>query len=651
MGIFRKRKTEASSSIAVGSDDPDGDLPTAGAKLPAEAFSAVPHRTRSAGTGVALVHDLRRGLVVELPTEAAAVLDSLDAMRETEEHIEAFANSGWEDDGSGLLLESLAELGTKGLLYARSSFIADLAESAGRLGEPGAERGEPGPGLGEPGGRGARIGSLCWVTRSRPASLERSMESFIDNCERHGREAVYKVCDDSPSPEERERYRSMLGALSRGRGVEIEYYGREEKAGLASRIAESAKGVPRRLIDFALFGPEEALGPTHGANRNASLLVNAGSAFLSSDDDILCRPRRPRGYESDLLTVSSDRPVERIFPYASIEAMLRPDSEVDVCLLEEHERLLGRSLASAMLEAARPGRRLDIGGLRLDAMRELAEGSPPLRLTSAGSYGDLGHDRPRYFFSLLAPGMRELARDRGEYRLARSSRSVHRGSPALAVDLRGQLLTGMQLGIDCRAPPPPFFPVFRGEDTLFGAAWAVLGGAVPSIGRLPLLLLHEPEGPRSLEPESFLLEPCDATATLLGLFRSAWAPLAPGAPPRSMASLGRALAGLGSLPEGELRDLVMAIHLEAWASLDGEARSLAASGDWPEYFVDDFLRYAAALREACLSEDFLGAGGRTLGYARLGSLLLDYGSLMEAWPGIFEAAEEASAGSASRIAP
>ena len=609
-------------------EESEVELPFAGEGLPVEAFSAVPHRMHPAGSGNALIHDLRRGRVVELSTEAAAVLDSLDAMRNTQGHVESFARSGWEDDGSGFLLECLAELGQKGLLYGRSQFIDDLSGLA-------AEAGRPNEG-------GATIRSLTWVTRSRPESLKRSMESFIANCERHGRTPVYKVCDDSPSPAERAACRSMLDTLSRERGVAVEYYGREEKAELASRLAESAKGVPRRLVDFALFGPEGSLGPTHGANRNASLLVNAGSAFVSNDDDIFCRPRRPRGYDRDLLTISSDRPTETLFPYDSGESMLRSDSETDVCPLLAHEELLGRSVASVMIEAHRSGLRLDLENLRIDAMRELTRGSAPLRLTAAGHYGDLGHDRPRYFFSLRAPGIETLVRDREGYRLAQSSRRVHRGSPSLAVDPRGQLLSGMQMGIDCRVPPPPFFPVFRGEDTLFGTANAALAGAFPFIGRLPLMLFHDPVDRRLLEPESFLLKACDITATLVGLFRAAWAPWTPEAwgAARSMASLGRALAGLGSLPEGELRDLVMTTNLGSWARLDEDVRRLTATGEWPAYFIEDYRRYAAAVRDACAAEDFLDLGGQLLTYAQLGKLLYDYGSLMEAWTTIFEAAEK-----------
>ncbi|MGO8692035.1 MAG: hypothetical protein ACLQMF_00040 [Rectinemataceae bacterium] len=626
MALFGNKKKEGSPSRSDLPEEREVPLPEPGWKPPPEAFSAVPHRIHPAGSGCAFVHDLRRGIAVEVSNEAAAVLESLDAMRGIREHMESFAKSGWEDDGSGLLLDSFAELGTKGLLYERSRFMEDLAESI-------AERGDPGD-------RRLAIGSLTWVTRSRPGSLKRSMESFIDNCERHGRKPVYKVCDDSPFSAERALCRSMLENLSRARGVQVEYYGREEKKALASRLAESAKSVPRELIDFALFGPEEVPGPTHGANRNASLLVNAGTAFVSNDDDIFCRPRRPRGYEEDVLAVSSDRPIERLFPYASVEAMLRSDSEVDVCPLEEHERLLGRGLGSVMLEALRSGGRLDISSLRIDALSELLGRNIPIRLTTAGSYGDLGHDRPRYFFSLRAPGIGELVRDREEYLLARSSRNIHRGSSSPAVDMRGQLVTAMQMGIDCRVPPPPFFPVFRGEDTLFGTAYTSLGGAAPSIGRLPLLFLHRPEGPRSLERDCFLLDPCDITANLVGLFLAAWAPWAPGEPRQAMDSLGRELAGLGSLPERELRDLVMATSLGFWARLDADARSLAASGDWPVYFIDDYRRYAAAIRDACLAEDFLETGRGALSYALLGKLLRDFGSLMEAWPDIFEAAME-----------
>ena len=168
--------------------------------------------------------------------------------------------------------------------------------------------------------------------------------------------------------------------------------------------------------------------------------------------------------------------------------------------------------------------------------------------------------------------------------------------------------TGMSLGVDASAAVPPFFPVGRGEDILFGGMLTACLGARAAYCNYAMW--HTPERradlPRDLRAIAFP-DPADFVYIVL---------CGSGSP--SLPDFGLLLKSLEANP--------------GWT--DGFI------GDWRERTADVFRERAAGLPEFVLQEservqESLRAAGPYR--ARLGDIGR-YGDLIAAWPRLSEAA-------------
>jgi hypothetical protein len=123
------------------------------------------------------------------------------------------------------------------------------------------------------------------VTRDRLTSLVACLESYRGNCQRHARSPEFVVADDSSSAEAADRTRAVLRRLADRFNARVRYADRQDKRRFAAALAAES-GVPREVINFALFGDERCALST-GANRNSLLLDAADTLVLAVDDDTL----------------------------------------------------------------------------------------------------------------------------------------------------------------------------------------------------------------------------------------------------------------------------------------------------------------------------------------------------------------------------
>src|SRR4030095_228402 len=100
-----------------------------------------------------------------------------------------------------------------------------------------------------------RIPSVVCPTCDRVDLLKRSLASFIENCRRHARGAVFVVADDSRGADVRAACKSALKKMKREYGAAIWYAGLEEKVRFAKRLIERG-GIEPAVVKFALFDSE-----------------------------------------------------------------------------------------------------------------------------------------------------------------------------------------------------------------------------------------------------------------------------------------------------------------------------------------------------------------------------------------------------------
>ena len=186
-------------------------------------------------------------------------------------------------------------------------------------------------------------------------------------------------------------------------------------------------------------------------------------------------------------------------------------------MLASHERLLGRRAANVIFEAEAAGL-LDLS--RLDpALQSLLERRDCfVAVTTTGICGDSGAGNQKTLLLLEGPDRERLMRSDDAYRSAVSSREV------LAVASRYQLsglpfLMTPCVGLDNRELLPPFFPLFRNSDGLFGRTLRAFRPEA-LIGRLPIAVAHFPPEGRRYHPEAVTDVSCNAPELMELLIRS-----------------------------------------------------------------------------------------------------------------------------------
>lgn len=571
-----------------------------------------------AGEGMALCTSRGGARGHLLSMEDAQLLDRCRPFRTLREHAAALAGDG-DGDAAAALLPRLAALQAAGLLLSEG----DVAErlSAARAPAP------------------PQIGAVGVVTKDRLPSLLRCLESLCDDLDRAGRRPEVLVMDDTPSPEARRAARGALRELGRRRGARLRYAGPKDKAAYAARLARRA-AVPEAVARFGLRD-DLSLSRACGANHNALLLDQAGAMFLGLDDDVLCRAVRLSEPRRALRLCSAPDPTQFAF-FRDAEETRARTRDVPLDLLGEHERVLGRGLGDLVDSAAGS---LDLDGLEAPFLLQLTARAR-VRLSSLGLCGDSGMGSPAAYLRLQGDSRARLLRSEADYRAYCRSRQVLRGATAVTVTDSAFLMAPV-VGHDARTILPPYYPVLRNNDGVFGAALRL---ALPDgyIAHLPYALRHEPPEPRSEQGDAVhrgagQISGFDVILCCLASLR----PPARQAGPEGhrLRALGERLEVLGVLPPPEFEAELLPLLLRLAATRAEEiARCLAAHGEAPAYWAADLRRQLAALREGAAQPGYLVPAdlrpGRRTKEARTLSqeLVRRYGELLSAWPALFAAA-------------
>ncbi|HEX8309973.1 MAG TPA: hypothetical protein VF614_01570 [Chthoniobacteraceae bacterium] len=474
--------------------------------------------------------------------------------------------------------------------------------------------------------------------------LSRALRSFVANAQTYGRTPEFVISDGSSEPANAAAFSAEAETVREEFGARATYLGEAEKRRLAKDLIRRT-GCSPEVLEFALFDPLK-IGFTCGANRNALLLHGAGEMICSIDDDVVCNLAVAPDRDERLALYSTCDPFSRHL-YSDREAVLRAHQFADVDFLAAHERLLGRDLASVAAPAGEK-RELDLALAREDILRRVMEEEPQIRATFAGHLGDPGIPTSVYFLYYQKENRRRLVASEEHYRSVFGSRRVFTSVNSEALG-DGSTSPGMAMGLDQRELLPPFFPVLHAEDFIFGATvWKCCPGAL--LGQLPIAVQHEPA---SAKP---ILTPADLNgenrATIFEFAHlvrqmTRHHPLPEHATAAErMQHLGRYFTEQAALPERDfverLRDEVLHHESEKMIFLDGELQR----DDLPDFWREDVERYLVHVQEALQAPDFdipydlKGRRSDDENRQLMQKLLGAYGALLNAWPVLFQAAQE-----------
>lgn len=489
-----------------------------------------------------------------------------------------------------------------------------------------------------------RIRSVAIPTRNRVGILRRSLASWLQNRERHGRESDFLIAENSADEEVEQSCRSMLAEEARRHRVSIRFIGEEERRSYATRLAAES-GVPAEIVRFALLdlgGGRSALG----ANLNGILLDTAGEAVFKADDDLFCRPTRVPGAVDELRVRSGTRDVQHWF-YPDRAAALGAAPAGDCDLLSAHEELLGRTLESVL--RSRPVQLLE---MERDLQRRLLEPGATVATSLGGMVGDCAWG-PSFGYWTGPAGLLLLdgeSRDRllaseEVYRSALASREMLRGTDGWVIG-DASLSFAAICGLDNRSLLPPFVPTGRGQDLVFGASlWHC--NPVACFGHVPWCLPHEPDPPRRFPAEDRFrtATSVDGARLFLECIRSLESITPRRDVPGRIRSLGRFLQELGGLDAPEL---VRYLQQRLWESTERFLveidRALQEARPGAHYWKRDLTEYRERLLagvtqpEYWIPLDLVDTSSADSPAAMFGSMLRSYGALLVAWPDLISSA-------------
>lgn len=585
-------------------------------------YRAIQFRTYPVGRDRMLLVSEELEGVRYLETTLASVLGMCQGCQTLDEH--AATISQWVDRGNRSLMPEILEK----LVVANMLQTCD--ESRLNLLPSGVCR------------NNSRITIIGIITADRPRPLRRSLNSFIENCRTYSHGVRFLVIDGSSDHANCSANRRIADQVATESGYEVKYLGREEKTVIRAALVKDGASLP--TLDFAL--PVSASAYSAGVNRNFLSLLTAGQEFLSVDDDTLCvtwtLPTRQEG-----IAFGGHMEVRETSFFSDRREALSAAMATSVDLLESHNALLGQSLPFLHSAAADKS---DLRHACVHMIRAVEERRPEhvVRATFAGIAGDAAVHCPYQRLFSSGPTRSRMASSRSVYEMALTSREVLQVAARASVTHVSECMAGC-MALDHRNVLPPFMPLWRNEDGLFGVT---LSFCEPSawFGHIPYGIVHDSVRPAKYNNDKILsASQTRISELLIAVVRSCPVATFSRSPSVRMRYLGRYLLELGRLDAMEFAELVTRtivatrahqltrIHAADW----GEC-------DYPDYWRSGLEEYRETVLagtgrpEFYLPVEFHGRSSVREGFDHVQQFVSDIGALFLSWPDMWISARNVS---------
>ncbi|WP_456376833.1 hypothetical protein [Thiolapillus sp.] len=478
---------------------------------------------------------------------------------------------------------------------------------------------------------------FCILSCDRTESLSRLLESMAAN-HQFSEHNLYYVIDDSRRQDSRNSNQDVCRAFSTTHGVALRYFGIEEQSQVLDQLK---KQLPEHLqgIDF-LLGRYQAnpATPSYGRSRNWGLLLGAGRKVVLVDDDILFQRIDPPADHQETSITSKPRSAEFFRSDNDWQALCNAENT------DPSKGIFSAALGTTLAEA------ISLTGteaLDQSSLRDLYPGDFPyvnadssILLTSCGYAGDPGTTSNIWIYQLPENCQKRLLASELDYQHHITARNSWLGSFAPAFRQRFSLMSPMT-GIDASRLVPPFFPLFRNEDLLFGEMLRFLhphGLFLDSPWAVPHLPAEHRQWKKdlALTPQSYGL--LDFSADTLALEPP---PFLPDSPGQRLRACGSFFASLGELSDQALTEQIARLTLGLRTSQSCRInRVLESSTGAPEFWKNDLLNIVQAGRQSLsmpLPSGFQGITGSEDEQRALGrALWTSFAQGIQAWEACME---------------
>lgn len=299
------------------------------------------------------------------------------------------------------------------------------------------------------------------LTWERPQALERLLESIATNCETGNFHRLY-IIDDSRKVENINTNQALTKRFNLKISSPIQYFGRAEQQSL---ISELIVQLPQheKAIHFLTDHDHWKDHWTAGLSRNLALLLSSGRRLVMIDDDAVCDIYNPPQQKHDI--TFSDDPREAVFfgdeqEWAHLRQPINPDP------VNRHMQCLGLSFSEALKVLGQ--HHLKPAGFTNATALQISELQPDsaVLVTECGSYGCPGTKNNTWLPNMASVSLKRMLASGIKTTQALGSRKVWSGrnQPHFAPRSNMSQITGF----DNRRMLPPYLPIMRGQDRLFG---------------------------------------------------------------------------------------------------------------------------------------------------------------------------------------
>jgi hypothetical protein len=288
------------------------------------------------------------------------------------------------------------------------------------------------------------------ITCDRPPAVQRLLQSMLmaGNLSRH--EQLFLI-DDSRDPQNAELNREMVEKFNLNSPRDMQYVGAKQQEYLLNTLVAELPDQEAG-IHFLIDRQRWAEHKSYGLARTLCLLLSVDSRAIVMDDDVICAAVASPHKRTGLAFGDMGREVEF---YTSEQDILARTAKAEFDPLTGHAQCLGLSMAQAISK---------LGVCELQA-KDLQEANAtyisqwhadsPVLITQSGTMGDPGTPGTEWVYT-IDPASTKL-----------QNRHYWMGQPRPIFSKMAVI--SQVTGLDNSHLLPPYFPVFRGEDYLFGA--------------------------------------------------------------------------------------------------------------------------------------------------------------------------------------
>lgn len=353
-----------------------------------------------------------------------------------------------------------------------------------------------------PGDSGSDKPVVAIITWERPDALERLLKSIAANCVTGDFHRLY-VIDDSREASNISRNQALVKELAPDMETSVQYFGRDEQHSLLKKLVKQLPDHEQALRFLA--DPARWVNHwTSGLARNLALLLSCGHRLVMMDDDTICDvydpPRvRPNVSLSDEVREADFFSSEQ--DWAALRQPINPDP------VKRHMQCLGLSFSDALKVLGETNLKpTGLTNATALMVSELSADSPVL-MTECGSLGCPGTNSNTWLPDMAPASLKLMLISERKTANALKQRQVWSGRSQPHFSPRPNM--SPITGFDNRQMLPPYLPINRSEDRLFGLMLDFIFPAAVSLD-YPWAIPHLPMPERKWEDRDLDFTPGDS---------------------------------------------------------------------------------------------------------------------------------------------